>query len=161
MDSLYDLGFKDTLGNEISLGEYTGKVLLLANTATKCGFAPQLTELEALHKEYGEKGLIVIGFPCNQFAGQEPETNDTVVGVCLQNFGVTFLLSEKLDVNGPNTHPVFQYLKAHSRSMLGKDLKWNFTKFLVSSDGNTIKRYAPSTTPTKIRPTIEKLLGNK
>ena len=156
--SLYDLSFKDTAGNKISLGEYRDKVLLFVNTATKCGFAPQLTELEALHKEFGSKGLVVIGFPCNQFAGQEPESNDTVVGVCQINFGVTFLLSEKIDVNGAGTHPIFAYLKSHSKSALGKDIKWNFTKFLVSKDGETIKRFAPSTTPTKIRPTIETLL---
>ena len=159
--SLYDLTFKDTVGNEISLGDYRGKVLLLVNTATKCGLAPQFLELEALHEEYGSKGLVVIGFPCDQFAGQEPETNETVVGVCQINFGVTFLLSEIIDVNGAGTHPVFAYLKSHSKSALGKDIKWNFTKFLVSPDGETIHRYAPTTVPAKLRPTIETLLAAK
>lgn len=158
--SLYDLSFKDTRGNEISLAEYKGKALLLVNTATKCGLAPQFTELEALHKEYDSKGLVVVGFPCNQFADQEPETNETVVSVCQVNFGVTFLLSEKIDVNGAGTHPIFEYLKSHSKSALGKDIKWNFTKFLVSRDGKTITRYAPTTTPDKLRPTIETLLAN-
>lgn len=158
MADLYDLSFKDTKGNEISLQDYQDKVLLLVNTATKCGLASQFTDLETLHQEYGSKGLVVIGFPCNQFAGQEPETNDTVVGVCQQNFGVTFLLSEKIEVNGTGTHPIFMYLKTHSKSALGKDLKWNFTKFLVSPGGETIRRYAPTTTPNKLRPTIDRLL---
>lgn len=159
MNSIYDLTFKDTTGEEISLGDYRGKALLLVNTATKCGFAPQLTEIEKIYQEYKDKGLVVIGFPCNQFAGQEPETNESVVEACKVNFGVTFLLSEKIDVNGSNTHPVFTYLKSHSKSMLGKDIKWNFTKFLVSPDGETIRRYAPATKPEKLVPTIETLLA--
>lgn len=159
MNNLYDLTFNDTMGDQILLGDYRGKVLLFVNTATKCGFAPQLTELEAISNKYKDKGLVVVGFPCNQFAGQEPETNESVVEACKINFGVTFLLSEKIDVNGPNTHPVFKYLKSHSRSMLGKDIKWNFTKFLVSKDGETIRRFAPATKPEKLVPTIEKLLA--
>lgn len=157
--SLYDLSFKDTQGNDVLLSDYRGKVLLLVNTATRCGFAPQLTELQALQDEYGSRGLVVIGFPCDQFAGQEPETNETVVGVCQMNFGVTFLLSEKIEVNGAGRHPVFEYLKTHSKSALGKDIKWNFTKFLVSPDGETIRRYAPATSPTKLRPAIETILN--
>lgn len=156
--NIYDLRFKDTSGSEISLGDYRGKVLLLVNTATRCGFAPQLTELQTLQDEYGRQGLVVIGFPCNQFASQEPETNETVVQVCQQNFGVTFLLSEKIEVNGAGTHPVFAYLKSHSKSALGKDIKWNFTKFLVSPDGETIRRYAPATSLAKLRPKIQHLL---
>lgn len=157
MNNFYDLAFKDTTGKEISLGEYRGKVLLLVNTATKCGLAPQFTELEVLHQTYKDKGLVVIGFPSNQFA-QEPEANETVVEACQVNFGVTFLLSEKIDVNGPNTHPVFVYLKQNSKSMLGKDIKWNFTKFLVSRDGETIKRFAPTTKPEALRTTIERMI---
>lgn len=160
MSTIYDLHFKDTRGNDVSLGDYRGKVLLLVNTATKCGLAPQFRDLQALQDEYGTKGLVVIGFPCDQFAGQEPETNETVVGVCQMNFGVSFLLSEKIDVNGEGTHPVFAYLKTHSKSALGKDIKWNFTKFLVSRDGETIKRYAPTTVPAKLRPELENLLGD-
>lgn len=159
MSTIYNLHFKDTRGNDISLGDYKGKVLLLVNTATKCGLAPQFRDLQALQDEYGDKGLVVIGFPCDQFAGQEPETNETVVGVCQMNFGVSFLLSEKIEVNGEGTHPVFAYLKTHSKSALGKDIKWNFTKFLVSSDGNTIKRFAPTTTPDKLLPDIQQFLG--
>lgn len=156
--SLYDVSFTDTLGNEHSLADYRGKVLLIVNTATRCGFAPQFVGLEALHKEFGDKGLVVIGFPCNQFAGQEPETNDSMVGVCQKNFGVTFLLSEIIDVNGANTHPIFAWLKEHSDSVAGKRIKWNFTKFLVSRDGEVVKRYAPATEPEAIKDNIERLL---
>lgn len=159
MDTLYDLTFNDTHGNKISLAEYRGMPLLLVNTATKCGLAPQFVDLESINQEYKDKGLVVIGFPCNQFAGQEPETNETVAQVCQLNFGVTFLLSEKIDVNGPDTHPIFAYLKSHSKSALGKDIKWNFTKFLVSRDGKTISRFAPTTKPTRLIPSIQKLLS--
>lgn len=158
MDTLYDLTFKDTTGREVSLKEFSGKVLLLVNTATKCGLAPQFKDLEALHRQYKQQGLVVIGFPCDQFAGQEPETNETMVQVCQKNFGVTFLLSEKIDVNGPQTHPIFAYLKTHSKSTLGKEIKWNFTKFLVSQDGATIQRFAPTTSPEKLAPHIKNLL---
>lgn len=159
MSNLYDLGFKDTNGNEVALADYKGKVLLLVNTATQCGLAGQFRELQVLQDEYGPQGLVVIGFPCNQFAGQEPETNDTVVGVCQMNFGVSFLLSEKIKVNGAGTHPVFAYLKTHSGKLFARDIKWNFTKFLVSKDGQTIKRFAPTTVPDKLRPDIERLLA--
>lgn len=141
------------------MGDFRGNVLLLVNTATKCGFAPQFKELEALHQQYGQKGLVVVGFPCNQFGDQEPETNEDMAQVCELNFGVTFMLSEKLDVNGTNTHPLFNYLKDHSKSTLGKDVKWNFTKFLVSRDGTVIKRFAPSKSPAALRPQIEELLA--
>jgi len=130
------------------------------NTATKCGLAGQFAELEALHQGYKDKGLVVIGFPCDQFMGQEPESNETMVNVCQVNFGVTFLLTEKIDVNGKNTHPVFEYLKKHSRSTLGKEIKWNFTKFVVSKDGKTIKRFSPTTAPPSLRPTIEAYIAN-
>ncbi len=158
MTTIYDLSFKYTTGREISLGEFKDKVILIVNTATKCGLALQFEGLEQLHQDYKGKGLVVIGFPCDQFAGQEPETNETMVRVCQLNFGVTFQLSEKIDVNGPNTHPIFKYLKDHSKSALGKDIKWNFTKFLVSRDGRTIKRFAPTTEPEAMRQSIEKLL---
>ena len=158
MTTIYDLSFKDTTGREISLGKFEGKVILIVNTATKCGLAPQFEGLEQLHQDYKDKGLVVIGFPCDQFAGQEPETNETMVKVCQLNFGVTFQLSEKIDVNGPNTHPIFKYLKDHSKSAIGKEIKWNFTKFLVSRDGRTIKRFAPTTKPEAIRQSIENLL---
>ena len=157
--SFYDLSFNDTAGNAVSMQQFQGQVLLLVNTATKCGLAPQFVDLEKLYQEYKDKGLTVIGFPCNQFAGQEPETNETVVNVCQINYGVSFLLSEKIEVNGKNTHPVFTYLKEHAHSgLLGEAIKWNFTKFLVSADGLTINRYAPTTSPMDIKEDIEGFL---
>lgn len=161
MESIYELHFKDTKGEAVSLADFKGKVLLLVNTATKCGLAGQFIELEALHQQYKDKGLVVIGFPCNQFADQEPETNETMAATCQLNFGVTFTLSEKIDVNGDNTHPIFIFLKANSKSRLGKDIKWNFTKFLVSKDGATIKRYAPTVKPLAIKGDIEDLLASE
>lgn len=158
MDSIYDISLKDSYGKELSLADFKGNVLLLVNTATKCGLAPQFKELEKLHQDYKDKGLVVIGFPSDTFA-QEPESNESMAEACEVNFGVTFMLSEKIDVNGPNTHPVFSYLKEHSNSALGKDIKWNFTKFLVSRDGKIIKRFAPTTKPEKLRATIEKFLA--
>lgn len=160
MINLYDLSYKNLSGKEIPLSDYYGKVLLLVNTATKCGLAPQFKDLEKLYQDYKDRGLAIIGFPCDQFAGQEPETNESMANVCQLNFGVTFTLSEKIDVNGEATHPIFKYLKENSKSLLGKDIKWNFTKFLVSSDGKKIKRYAPTTTPESIRSDIEKMLSN-
>ena len=156
--SLYDLSFKDPAGIQHSLADYRGKVLLMVNTATRCGLAPQFEALEALHKEFGDRGLVVIGFPCNQFAGQEPETNETMVGFCQKNFGVTFLLSEVINVNGPNTHPIFAHLKTQAPSPTGKTIKWNFTKFLISRDGQTIQRYAPTTAPEGMRGDVEEML---
>ncbi len=141
------------------MSEYRGKVVLIVNTATKCGLAGQFTELEALHQRYQDKGLVVIGFPCNQFMGQEPETNDTMVKVCLINFGVSFLLSEIIDVNGENTHPLFAYLKKElPGGILGSAIKWNFTKFLITREGSPFKRYSPTTKPADIEPDIISLL---
>lgn len=159
MSTLYDLEFRDTTGNTIPLAEYRDKVLLLVNTATKCGLAPQFEELEALHQEFGDQGLVVIGFPCDQFMGQEPETNETMVQMCKKNFGVTFLLSEKIHVNGKHTHPVFDYLKRETKTPVGTAIKWNFTKFLVSRGGSTIERFAPTTQPATMRDRILELLG--
>lgn len=156
--SIYDLTFSDTTGKQISMQQYAGKTLLLVNTATRCGLAPQFEGLEQLHDEFKDKGMVVIGFPCDQFMGQEPETNDTLVAVCKKNFGVTFLLSEKIDVNGADTHPIFKFLKSKSTSPLGTKIKWNFTKFLVSSDGTVVKRYSPTTQPAKLRSDIERML---
>lgn len=159
MNTLYDLEFKDTAGTTVSLSVYRDKVLLIVNTATKCGLAPQFEELEALHQEFKDQGLVVIGFPCDQFMGQEPEANDTMVQVCKKNFGVTFLLSEKITVNGRSTHPIFKYLKNETKSSLGTAIKWNFTKFLVSRDGKEVERYAPATKPSAMHERIVELLG--
>lgn len=147
----YKLNFKTSRGETVSLDKYSNNLLLIVNTATKCGFAPQFKELEKLHKKYKDKGLVVIGFPSNQFANQEPETNENMVQACKQNFGVTFLLTEKIDVNGKKTHPVFKYLKENSKSgFLGNKIKWNFTKFLVSADGKKILRFPPNKSPMEL-----------
>jgi len=158
MASIFDLSFKDPAGNEIALDDYKDHALLIVNTATKCGLRGQFKELEALHQQYQDKGLVVIGFPCSQFAGQEPETNENMVETCEINFGVTFQLSEKIDVNGKNTHPIFKYLKKNSSSLFSSNIKWNFTKFLVAKDGKTIKRYAPTKDPKNIANDIEQML---
>jgi glutathione peroxidase len=158
MNPLHTLTFNDTLGKEISIGDYKGKALLIVNTATRCGLAGQFEQLEALHQEFKDQGLVVIGFPCDQFMGQEPESNEDMVGVCLKNFGVTFTLSEKIQVNGAHTHPIFKYLKAQTKSSLGSAIKWNFTKFLVSGDGSIVKRFAPTTEPPAMREEIVSLL---
>lgn len=158
--TLYDITFRTTYGETVSMADYRGKVILIVNTATKCGLSGQFNELENLHEKYKDKGLGVIGFPCDQFMGQEPETNETMVKVCLINFGVTFLLSEKIDVNGDKTHPLFVYLKeALPGGILGSSIKWNFTKFLISREGVPFKRYAPTTRPADMENDIISLLG--
>ncbi len=154
----YDLHFKDTEGREHSMQEYAGKVVLIVNTATRCGLAGQFTELEALHQKYKDQGLVVIGFPSDQFKHQESETNETMVNVCKINFGVTFLLAEKCDMNGPTTHPVFAYLKKARWSLWGNRIKWNFTKFIIDKQGAVIKRAAPTVSPLTLTATIEAAL---
>jgi len=155
----YDLTFNDSFGSTIKMSDFKDKVVLIVNTATKCGLAGQFRELEELHQKYEDKGLVIIGFPSNQFE-QEPESNETMVKACLINFGVTFLISEKIDVNGKNTHPVFAYLKKELPGTLDSRIKWNFTKFLVTSEGKPFKRYAPTEKPLKIEKDILKLLEN-
>ncbi len=158
-DSIYDLSFTDNSGKEVSLKEYEGKPLLIVNTASKCGFTPQYKGLQELHEELGPD-LVVLGFPCDQFAHQEPGDDDQIKEFCEVNYGVTFPLSTKIDVNGSNTHPIFAYLKDHTSGLLGSSIKWNFTKFLVSPDGSDVKRYAPKTAPDEIRQDAETLLAN-
>ena len=158
MSEFYDLQAKTPSGEVIKMSDYKGKPILIINTATQCGLTPQFDGLEKLHKEYQEKGLVILGFPCNQFAGQEPETNDTIEEVCKINHGVTFQLTEKVEVNGNNTHPVFEYLKKEEGGFLGSKIKWNFTKFLVNKEGEVIERYAPTTTPDKIEKDIKAVI---
>ena len=140
------------------MAEYTGKPVLVINTATKCGLTPQFDGLEKLHQNYKDKGLVVLGFPCNQFAGQEPETNDTLEEACRINHGVTFQLSEKIDVNGKSAHPVFKFLKKEKGIPFFSAIKWNFTKFLIDKNGKVVQRYAPTTLPSKIAADIEAIL---
>jgi glutathione peroxidase len=139
---------------DLPMSAYRGKVVLVVNTATKCGLAPQFRELEALHQKYRDRGLVVLGFPCNQFQNQEPELNDTMVQSCEINFGVTFQLTEKIMVNGSETHPLFRYLKDQLPGNLGKRIKWNFTKFLISPEGKPIRRYAPTVKPASMEKDI-------
>ena len=159
--SIYTYSVKKPNGSIINLSDFEGKVILIVNTATKCGLVPQFAGLEKLHQQYKDKGLVVLGFPCNQFQNQEPETNDTMEQSCQINFGVTFQLTEKIDVNGSNTHPIFKYLKNELSGFLGSKIKWNFTKFLIDTTGKPYKRYAPTTKPSKIEKDIEKLLNKK
>lgn len=142
------------------MGDWRGKVLLIVNVASKCGFTPQYKGLEELHKKYAAKGLAILGFPCNQFGGQEPGNAEEIQNFCELNFGVTFPVLAKVEVNGSGAEPLFQYLKKQKRGFLGiSTIKWNFTKFLVARDGTVTARYAPTATPQSLEADIVKLLG--
>ena len=156
--SVYDFSVQKPNGETVSLKEYSGKVLLIVNTATKCGLAPQFEWLEELWNTFPHETFAVLGFPCAQFANQEPETNETVEQACKINFGVTFPLFAKIEVNGAQTHPLYQYLKSQKGGWFSSAIKWNFTKFLIDQDGNVIARYAPTVLPKDIKKDIEKLL---
>ena len=156
--NIYDFTVKDAKGNMIPLSDYKGKVLLIVNTASKCGFTPQFAGLEELHKKYKDKGLVILGFPCNQFAQQDPGSDEEISNFCQVNYGVTFQMMKKIDVNGPNESPIYKFLKEKTKNILGEDIKWNFTKFLISSDGSRIKRYAPIVKPERMEKDIEELL---
>lgn len=158
--SFYDFSAINIDGEEVKMEEYRGKVILVVNTASKCGLTPQLEGLESLYKEYKDKGLEILGFPCNQFAKQDPDSNKEINNFCLLNYGVSFTMFEKVDVNGKNEHPIYKFLKEKSRGILGNDIKWNFTKFLIDREGNVLKRYAPVTSPDKIKMDMEKLLNS-
>lgn len=158
--TFYDFSAKDIRGQEKSLEDYKGKVVLVVNTASKCGFTPQYQGLEELYKKYKDDGFVVLGFPCNQFGGQEPGDADEIASFCELNYGVSFPIFDKVDVNGDNTHPVFKYLKAELGGFLNSGIKWNFTKFLLDKQGKPIKRYAPLTKPESIEGEIKNLLGN-
>jgi glutathione peroxidase len=159
--SFYDLEFKKPNGEKVSLKDFENKAVLIVNTATMCGLASQFDSLEKLNQDYKDQGLVVLGFPSNQFMGQEPESNETVEEVCRINHGVTFQLTEKIDVNGPYTHPVFKHLKDELGGTFTKKIKWNFTKFLVGPDGKAFKRYSPTTPPRNLIKDIEKVLKLK
>lgn len=180
--SIYEFTVKTNRGVEKSLADYRGKVLLIVNTASKCGFTPQFEELQTLYKTYKDRGLEILGFPCNQFAAQEPGTNDEVQQFCKLNYGVTFQIFDKGDVRGETAQPLFKYLTAQKKFagfdmnhpvakplldalqknfpeyLEGDGIKWNFTKFLIDRDGNVVERFEPTTTPSAIAPAIEKLL---
>ena len=150
MASIYDFKAIRNNGSELDFADYKGKVLMVVNTASKCGFTPQYKGLEALYQKYKDQGLVILGFPCDQFAHQEPGDDEQIAQFCELNFGVTFPLMKKIDVNGANADPVFKFLKSKTRGLLGSSVKWNFTKFLISRDGSRIERFAPVTTPESL-----------
>ena len=154
----YDFSAKKMNGQEIKMEQYKGKVVLVVNTASKCGFTPQFKELEELYKDYEKQGLEILGFPCNQFAKQDSGSNEEILNFCQLNYGVTFTMFEKIDVNGENAHGLYKYLQSQAKGFLGEKIKWNFTKFLIDTEGKVIKRYAPAVSPLKIKDDIETLL---
>jgi glutathione peroxidase len=159
LNAIARIASKTLDGREISLGDYRDKVLLIVNTASKCGFTPQYEGLESLHKQYGARGLVVLGFPCNQFGAQEPGDEAEIANFCSLTYDVSFPMFAKVDVNGDNTHPLFQFLKVAKPGLLGTEgIKWNFTKFLVDRNGEVVERYAPATKPAELEKTIEDLL---
>jgi glutathione peroxidase len=148
--SFYDFKAKDIHGKEISMEEYKGKTVLVVNTASKCGFTPQYEGLENLYKKYSDKGLVILGFPCNQFANQEPGDEKSIMEGCLVNYGVTFPMFSKIDVNGRDAHPLYKYLRSELPGTISSRIKWNFTKFLINAEGTPVKRFSPATKPEKI-----------
>ena len=159
MSTVMDFSATLSNGNEVALGDYAGKVLMIVNTASKCGFTPQYTGLESLQKTYSANGFSVLAFPCNQFGGQEPGTEQEIESFCDLNYQTSFPLFSKIEVNGASSHPLFTHLKSEAPGVLGsKRIKWNFTKFLVNQQGQVVKRYAPSTKPEAIAKDIEALL---
>ncbi|MEE3395638.1 MAG: glutathione peroxidase [Candidatus Onthomonas sp.] len=155
---IYDYTVKDAKGNDVSLKDYEGKVLLIVNTATGCGFTPQYTGLQELYKKYQAEGLEILDFPCNQFGNQAPGTEEEIVTFCTGRFGVTFKQFAKIEVNGANEAPLYAYLKSQKKGMVGSNIKWNFTKFLVDRKGNVVSRFSPTTTPEQIDEKIKELL---
>ena len=159
MTSLYDITVDDLSGKPVKLSRYKGKVLLVVNTASECGFTPQYQGLEALYEKLHGEGLEILGFPCNQFGGQEPGTEKEIAAFCEKNYGVTFPMFAKIDVNGANASPLYRHLKAEKKGVLGSEaIKWNFTKFLVDRDGRVVERYAPQAEPKDLEADVRKLL---
>jgi glutathione peroxidase len=160
MSTVYDFEAQTITGEPVKLDQYRGKVLLIVNTASKCGFTPQFDGLERLWKDLGDKGLVVLGFPCNQFGGQDPGDNSEIASFCQLNYGVSFPMMGKIDVNGPQAHPLYQWLVKEAPGILGtKAIKWNFTKFLVARDGRVLGRYDPTDSPKSLVDDIQKALG--
>jgi glutathione peroxidase len=160
MPTVYDFDAAQIDGKTVPLSRFKGQVLLIVNTASACGFTPQFAGLETLHKAYGGKGLAVLGFPCNQFGSQDPGSNDEIASFCQLNYGVSFPMMAKVDVNGASATPLYQWLTAEAPGLLGsKAIKWNFTKFLVGKDGSVIKRYAPTDAPASLTQDIEAALA--
>ena len=160
MSTVYDFEARQINGQNVPLSEFTGKVMLIVNTASQCGFTPQFGGLEELHKNYAGKGLAVLGFPCNQFGSQDPGSDSEISEFCQVNYGVSFPMMSKIDVNGPAAHPLYKWLSSEAPGLLGsKAIKWNFTKFLVGKDGQVIKRYAPTDKPADLVKDVEAALA--
>ena len=160
MSTVYDFDALQINGKSVALSQFKGKAMLIVNTASACGFTPQFAGLEELHKTYGKKGLVVLGFPCNQFGAQDAGSNGEIAEFCQLNYGVSFPMMAKIDVNGAKAHPLYQWLAAEAPGVLGsKSIKWNFTKFLVGKDGSVLKRYAPTDTPASLGKDIEAALA--
>ena len=160
MASIYDFEAQQIGGQAVPLAQFRGKPMLIVNTASACGFTPQFAGLEELHRRYGERGLVVLGFPCNQFGAQDPGSNEEIASFCQVNYGVSFPMMAKVDVNGAQAHPLYRWLTAEAPGMLGsKAIKWNFTKFLVGKDGSVLKRYSPQDAPEKLGKDIEAALA--
>jgi len=158
-EKFYDFNATSIIGENISMSQYKGKVILVVNTASKCGFTPQYEGLQKLYEEHKDKGLVILGFPCNQFSEQEPGTHKEIQNFCNTNYDLTFPLFEKIDVNGDNTHPLYKFLKSEATGIMwSESIKWNFTKFLVDTNGKVITRYGSSTKPKNIEEDILKLL---
>ena len=161
MTTIYDFSAERIDGTTQSFSDYKDQVLLIVNTASKCGFTPQFEGLEALYQQYKDQGLVIIGFPCNQFGNQDPANNDEIGAFCQKNYGVSFPMMAKVDVNGSDAHPVFEWLKNQKGGLLTDGIKWNFTKFLIDSKGQVIARYAPTTKPEALKADIEQALAAK
>ncbi|MBS2098789.1 glutathione peroxidase [Carboxylicivirga linearis] len=159
MNQFYQFEAKSLQGKPVSMEEFKGKTVLVVNTASKCGLTPQFEGLESMYKKYQDRGLVILGFPCNQFANQEPGDEKSISEGCMINYGVTFPMFSKIDVNGDDAHPLYKYLKSELKGTLGNKIKWNFTKFLVDKDGNPVKRFAPTTKPEKIEKYLENILN--
>lgn len=159
MQSIYDFSARSLSGEEKSLGEFRGKVLLVVNVASKCGFTPQYDGLESLYRIYGARGFAVLGFPCNQFGSQEPGSESEIANFCEANYGVSFPMFAKIDVNGAQSHPIYRFLKSAKKGLLGTEaIKWNFTKFLIDRQGEVTARFGPTTKPEELAKDIEALL---
>lgn len=154
----YDYKVKSISGEDVSMSEYKGKVVLIVNTASKCGFTKQYEGLEELYEKYKDQGFVILGFPCNQFGAQEPGGNEEIKNFCTSTFSVTFPMMSKIDVNGENADPLYKFLKSEQGGILGDDIKWNFTKFLIDREGNVVDRFASQKTPKALEKEVEKLL---
>lgn len=159
MNELYNYSVKNSKNEEVQLSKYEGKVLVIVNTASKCGFTGQYEQLQQLYDQYNKQGLEIIAFPCNQFGEQEQGSNEEIHEFCQLNYGLSFPVYSKIEVNGENEDPLYTYLKSEKKGLLGKDIKWNFTKFIIDREGTVIKRFGPQTNPLKMTKDIEKLLG--